>query len=559
MNNSNLPTTLAPFHIERFLQSDPCNLTERRAKLVVENCRSIDQFFDSFIGDVDDYFRTTKVPKAQLSRCADYIAGLKHPEVNAWLTGHFWKLGFPKDTVSRIVNDYFSMTAAITVFDQPYETLIDYRGCSLERIDRLFLERFKQGRYDDRRIAAHVNNLFAKSENTWHTIDDVVEMVSNLCDKPVDAEAIVSKLWAQKRLIERSVDGQVLVTSPVYDHYENEIARHIHRLQHFPSSWPVDKIAGHPCFERLSKEQQEAVAKIASSNVSVLDGCAGTGKSTITAAVIGFLASLGHRVTVMTSTGAARNRISELLSNINGVSARTLHSCLGCFQSEPRFDVDNPLRTDFVFLDESSMTAIREGSYLFAAIPDGAAVILIGDAYQLPSIDTGSLLRDLIRSKRVTTATLAKVHRTAGEALQLAGKIRNREEIPLRPRYSGSGSIVKAVERMGNYLTLPVAGDEKTDQVLATIYGQLIDDGYQVNEIMAISGTNVIRHSLNRKIQNIVNSTGEPIVHPSSRGIFRVGDRAVYRGSNKNLDGFYLAKNSIRLRSIVKTTRKSGS
>jgi len=51
------------------------------------------------------------------------------------------------------------------------------------------------------------------------------------------------------------------------------------------------------------------------------------------------------------------------------------------------------------------------------AVPSGATLILVGDVNQLPSVGPGTVLRDIIRSKRVSVVTLNEVFRQAKKSL----------------------------------------------------------------------------------------------------------------------------------------------
>jgi exodeoxyribonuclease V alpha subunit len=68
----------------------------------------------------------------------------------------------------------------------------------------------------------------------------------------------------------------------------------------------------------------------------------------------------------------------------------------------------NPLRADLVVLDEVSMVDVVLMFQLLRAIPENAAVLLIGDVDQLPSVGPGSVLADIIASERISTVRLTE-------------------------------------------------------------------------------------------------------------------------------------------------------
>jgi exodeoxyribonuclease V alpha subunit len=73
----------------------------------------------------------------------------------------------------------------------------------------------------------------------------------------------------------------------------------------------------------------------------------------------------------------------------------------------------NPLKADLVVVDEVSMVDVVLMSQLLRAIPDHAAVLLVGDVDQLPSVGPGAVLADIIASARIPTVTLTEIFRQA--------------------------------------------------------------------------------------------------------------------------------------------------
>ncbi len=70
--------------------------------------------------------------------------------------------------------------------------------------------------------------------------------------------------------------------------------------------------------------------------------------------------------------------------------------------------------------------------HLMKAVPKSAALILVGDADQLPSVGAGNILSDLIGSLRIPTVKLGEIFRQSGESLIVVNAHRiNRGEFPL--------------------------------------------------------------------------------------------------------------------------------
>jgi len=93
----------------------------------------------------------------------------------------------------------------------------------------------------------------------------------------------------------------------------------------------------------------------------------------------------------------------------------------GCSRSTPpaagfRRDANNPLDCDLLVVDEASMVDVVLMRALLAAVPDKAALLIVGDIDQLPSVGPGQVLSDIIRSDTVPVVHLTEVFRQAAES-----------------------------------------------------------------------------------------------------------------------------------------------
>ena len=168
----------------------------------------------------------------------------------------------------------------------------------------------------------------------------------------------------------------------------------------------------------LSEKQKEAVEAINENNVCIITGGPGTGKTTIIKTVIELYEKQGKKVVLCAPTGRAAKRMTET----TGKEARTLHRLLeiGKQDEENKLEtVDRelaPLDADVVIADEMSMVDIFIMNYLVKALYQGTKLVLVGDVDQLPSVGPGSILKDMINSKKITTITLNKIFRQAAKS-----------------------------------------------------------------------------------------------------------------------------------------------
>ncbi|MCL2772990.1 MAG: ATP-dependent RecD-like DNA helicase [Oscillospiraceae bacterium] len=156
--------------------------------------------------------------------------------------------------------------------------------------------------------------------------------------------------------------------------------------------------------------QIEAVKMAVSSKVFVLTGGPGTGKTTITKAIIEIFKNAGKKVLLAAPTGRAAKRMSETCL----MESKTIHRLL---ESKPpegfSRNADNPIEGDVLILDESSMIDIILMYNLLKAVPDSMTVIFVGDVDQLPSVGAGNVLKDIIDSGVVPLLRLTRIFRQA--------------------------------------------------------------------------------------------------------------------------------------------------
>ncbi|MDR1953360.1 MAG: ATP-dependent RecD-like DNA helicase [Clostridiales Family XIII bacterium] len=169
----------------------------------------------------------------------------------------------------------------------------------------------------------------------------------------------------------------------------------------------------------LSDKQKEAVKESLYSGVFVITGGPGTGKTTIINAIMDIFAHCGFRTVIAAPTGRAAKRITET----SGHPASTIHRLLEYTYSEDDEDMsfgrnaENRLECDAVIIDEASMIDVLLMKALAEAIPDGARLIIVGDADQLPPVGAGNVLRDMLDSEKLPFAHLTEIFRQARESM----------------------------------------------------------------------------------------------------------------------------------------------
>lgn len=150
-------------------------------------------------------------------------------------------------------------------------------------------------------------------------------------------------------------------------------------------------------------------------DVMIVSGGPGTGKTSVVLTLLRCLIRLGvavDRIALAAPTGRAAQRLTDSLRaglesldpiadvdrQLAARSATTLHSLLeySPHRGIYRRHEENPLAADVVLVDEVSMVSVEQMASLIRAVPPDSQLILLGDKDQLPSVDAGAVLAQLV-------------------------------------------------------------------------------------------------------------------------------------------------------------------
>lgn len=311
--------------------------------------------------------------------------------------------------------------------ENPYELVYEIRGVGFRTADSMALKLGFPANSPQRVQAALVFCLFSMSERGGHLFvprDKLLHEAGRLLEG-VDFDLLEDGLVAleeKKKIHIEEVLGEEDAHAVYLWHfyrYEREIAQRIHALLSHPSpvcradvEKALPKVEADLGFE-LTDEQREAVFGACANKAFIITGGPGTGKTTITRAVVATLKELGLKPKLAAPTGRAAKRLSEA----TGRTALTLHRLLQ-FQPDGGFQYceDKKLKADAMLVDEASMLDAYLCLSVLRAVPLTCRLVLVGDVNQLPSVGPGNVLADLIDSEVLPSARLSHIFRQAQES-----------------------------------------------------------------------------------------------------------------------------------------------
>jgi exodeoxyribonuclease V alpha subunit len=186
--------------------------------------------------------------------------------------------------------------------------------------------------------------------------------------------------------------------------------------------------------------QKVAACNAVMNRLAVISGGPGTGKTTTVTKLLAMYLTLerdkrladGNEhwpvIQLAAPTGKAAARLSESIAGAKeslpldaGLKAhipaqgQTLHRLLGVRpnNNQVKYHRDNPLHLDLLVVDEASMIDLPLMAKLLDALPPHAKLILIGDRYQLASVEAGSVMGDLCDQPEVVVKSSSLQKRLA--------------------------------------------------------------------------------------------------------------------------------------------------
>ncbi|MFH0810401.1 MAG: ATP-dependent RecD-like DNA helicase [Pseudomonadota bacterium] len=458
-------------------------------------------------------------------------------EIMVFLQSH----GIGTGRAVRIYKTY-GEEAIIKVTENPYRLALEIHGVGFRTADALAA---KLGIAPDSMIRAQagVRHVLQEISGEGHCAwpwEELAEAASKLLEIPGEViDPAIREEISRENLVEEDIDGKPCLFLTPLHRAEVGAASGILRLVRGGPPWGVidpDKaipwVEGKTGLKNLSASQREAVRLALASKMLVITGGPGTGKTTLVNTILTVIRAKRAGVTLCAPTGRAAKRLSES----TGLEAKTIHRLL---EFDPKTfgfkrGRDNPLECNLIVVDEASMVDVVLMNRLLAAIPDHAALMLVGDVDQLPSVGPGAVLADVMDSGVVPTVRLMEIFRQAATSRIIVNAHRiNQGQMPLKAQEG----------ELADFYFLPADTPEEIHDKLLQVVTERVPKRFRlhpVRDIQVLTPMNrggLGARSLNVELQQRLNPNGEPRVARFGT-TFAPGDKVIQTVNNYDKEVF---------------------
>lgn len=280
------------------------------------------------------------------------------------------------------------------VTSNPYSMLGEVPRLSFANVDKIWQVLHGDVTAPPRILAGVMEAMRRTREdgNTGITLDDLTCTACSLLKVSSDlVKPVISDTLAAE-LIEYPIGSNIIFKRETWREERVIAERLIHiqnAVQHLTNTIDVGT---------LTDEQHSGIVNVMNNGVSIITGSPGTGKTTVINALCNLADVNNIQVALLAPTGMAARRMRDT----SGREATTIHS----FLRHPKITKDT-----IIIMDESSMVSTNLMHTLLSKLKVRCRIVFVGDVHQLPSIDYGQILNDLIMSEQFPVTRLTKTFR----------------------------------------------------------------------------------------------------------------------------------------------------
>lgn len=468
------------------------------------------------------------VPKLSENKIKKIVSILKKYEESHKIIAELIDLNFSMREALSIYNEYKSNTQKI-IDNNIYQIVYNLPDISFLKVDKAG-EALGFDLADSRRVKAAILYIMKKiiyqNGDSFLSKELIINNVNSFLKIDYDNYDVLFKELEEADYI--VIDGDDYYLEEIWK-AEANITERIYNLANRPVQKHKNLNSLLTELEKINNityngEQKEAIIKALESNILIITGGPGTGKTTIIKAITELYQHLNklnydeftERLALLAPTGRASKRMSESTF----LPASTIHRFLKWNKDGGEFMVNefNKSDVELVIIDEVSMIDVNLFDSLLKGLKSNIKLILVGDYDQLPSVGPGNLLKDLICSEMIETVHLNHLYRQGEDSyiISLAYEIKD-------------GNLSENYLNTYNDYTFLKCSANHIKSNLMRLCEKVIEKGYDYKRLQILApmykGENGI-DALNSELQNIFNPpSSEKREIKSGNIIFRENDK----------------------------------
>ncbi|GAJ25336.1 RecD-like DNA helicase YrrC [Liquorilactobacillus sucicola DSM 21376 = JCM 15457] len=341
--------------------------------------------------------------------------------------------GFGSRMSTAIFNRYREKTSDV-IHENPYRLALEINGIGFKKADAI-ADKLNFAADSPARIQAAIfqsmHDLCHEKGDTYTTAEPLLQQALSLLMS--SRRVSLNPELIADQLLQMANEGKIVgENNKIYlrSYFEAEwrIAENIKRLLKLKHKEQVDDATFKDLMVRVEDQlgisygtdQVNAIQKALNTQLFLLTGGPGTGKTTIINGLVATFALLNDvsldineykngefPILLAAPTGRAAKKMNES----TGLPACTIHRLLGLNGNDD--DIGEPQQLDgkLLIIDEMSMVDVNLFDLLLESIPNHMQLILVGDKDQLPSVGPGQVFADLLESKMIPSKELKMIYR----------------------------------------------------------------------------------------------------------------------------------------------------
>ncbi len=480
---------------------------------------------------LEDKSNLLLVPKMTMKKADSIYDTLMKYEESHKMIVYLTELGFAMRDALLIYNTYKGNTTMILEHNI-YRVVDDIDEIAFPKVDMIV--RQKELTVDnDFRIKACIlyvmKELVYKNGDTYLNLEEITEAVCHYIGYDIEVKQIEELLCELNGEMKVEIVENKYYLEEIYEAQYSIIDR-IDRLlrkekKNYKNFQKELSLLEESNGIQYNEKQKEAIEKALTSNIVIITGGPGTGKTTIIRAIVELYQILNkykdkeleNVISLLAPTGIASKRMSESTN----FPASTIHRFLKWNRDSNRFGINeyNPDFSKLIIIDEVSMIDLPLMDSLLRGLTEDIQLVLVGDSNQLPSVGPGMVLKDFIDSDLIDVIKLDILYRQKEDSY-----------IPELAREIRENDLQDFLRTRDDYTFLTCSSDSIISN-LPKICTQILEHGYDYRKVQIMApmyaGTNGI-DNLNKILQEVFNPSSK------TKNELKVGD-VIFRENDKVL------------------------